>query len=151
MKFISEMHVHSETGFRIEIFSYALDLLEIWADVFVEADKIVGAQFYYSNPFIYLLGKDFDPDTSGHLYGNLYLINVANLNEINEAQFDNRITAANSVFLDKIGKYADVASDVSNNFVKYHEEYGLYLIGIDTGVYPSDEKETSALEQHKVA
>lgn len=128
--FFFQMHVHAETKYKLEIISNALEDMAYWAPTIIEADKIVGAQFYYSNPILYLIGEDIDVANAACLYRNIYLINI---NEMDTGQFYDSIAGINAVFLEKIGQYAEVASQISNNFPSYHATYGLYLVGIDIG------------------
>lgn len=136
----SQIYVHKETQYPIEIFSMSMDIISQWTEEFIRADKIVGAQFYYSNPILYLIGQDIDPETCARLYDNLFLMNV---DKINPANFDPTITAVNSVFLEKIGSYAEHQRAVSSNFKDYHNKYGLYLVGINI--------EAGDVEQSKVS
>lgn len=126
----SQLYVHPETGYIVEMVAQNLGMLETWESTIIDADKIIGAQFYYTNPILYLLGAGMDPLASAPLYDNYYLMNISKLQR---DQFFPGIVAVNSVFLNQIGKYSEVSGELSQDIESYHNQYGLYLVGIDVG------------------
>lgn len=136
---------------------YTFHLMEIWAakDVltddfvakFSRANTIVDAQFYYTNPLLYILCDEVPPQYA-QLYEGLYLIppKVYDTMELGHGPF-----AVNEKFIEEIGSLpemsdniaspkplrqelmgpeAQVKSDIESLFDLY-QEHGLYIIGIE--------------------
>lgn len=139
----AQVHIHEETNYKLEIVSSTQDVLSQWASVFIQADKIIGAQFYYSNPILYLLCENPDPDVHARMYGNLYLID---LDKMDDREFETSIAAVNSVFLTSIGSYSEAVPKVISNLKEYFDKYGLYIIGIDIREFADNASKESVSE-----
>lgn len=130
--FISSLYQHSETDLHLEIVSENTEMIDKWSSVFIQSDKIVGAQFYYTNPILYMLLNETDAQSSC-LYDNIYLMNMENIDP-NHPNFIQDASAVNHNFLEQIGSYYDKIDHLSANLLDlYYNEYGLYLVGIAVG------------------
>ena len=130
--FFHQMVEHPLTQRKLDVVSESYELLCQYKDQLLRADDIVSAQFYYSNPLLYLL---LDGETQRHacLYDNLYLLNTSMWDEI---EIEHLILAVNDLFVQHIGfenteKLSQLVN--ANTLKKFHENYGLYLIGISVG------------------
>lgn len=131
--FVSSLYQHPETDLHLEIVSNQTEMIDKWSSIFIQSDKIVGAQFYYTNPILYMLMKSADTQNSACLYDNIYLMNV-DKTDVNSSNFLRVASAVNHNFLEKIGSYFDRFDQITANLIEmYHHEYGLYLVGIDVG------------------
>lgn len=112
------------TRHRLEIISESIQLIEQYTETFLSTDDIVDAQFYYSNPLLYLIINDVKDQRC--LYGNLYLLNVEDWEFLTHEP----IFAINQVFAEKIDtiKYSFVLDP--QHMIELHQTHGLYLIGI---------------------
>ena len=118
---------HAATEHRLEIFAESIDLINRWTDPFLEADAIVGAQFYYSNPLLFMpITGDMKRHAS--LYGNhLYLLNIEDWGLVAPTH---PVFATNQNFIEHIGPITDFYEHDPDKLFEYHVEHGLYLIGI---------------------
>lgn len=91
------------------------------------AVMIVDAQFYYTNPLFFI----FIDDVSEHacLYDNYYLVDASKWDEI---ILLHDIFVVNQNFLDDLPpvNLLDNFSNLLPNLKEYHQEFGLYIIGI---------------------
>ena len=119
---------HEETNYSLDIVARSLEDITLYTPLLTQADKVVGAQFYYTNPLVYMLVKKLDEAACARLYGDYYLVNTQ---LEHDHDFISNVAAVNSVFLEKIGSYRDVCDELFDNFEDFYNKYGLYLIGID--------------------
>ena len=124
----SQTCVHDETGYSLEIVSSSSELMSAFTPAFMETDKIVGAQFYYTNPIMYMLVEEFDKRFCARLFGDYYLMGTG---DGAKHKLFSGIAAVNSVFLERVGSYASHATELAENLNSYQEKYGLHLVGID--------------------
>ena len=114
--------------------------------VFSRANMIVDAQFYYTNPLMYVFVDEISPHYA-QLYENFYLLppRFYDNMEINDS-----CLAVNSKFIEKISSLSQLSEnsiDMKPNkepfmdaqdqpdspiesLFNLHQEYGLYIIGI---------------------
>lgn len=131
----SQMCVHEETGYAFEVVSIDAEMISKFTPIFQEADKVIGAQFYYTNPVLYMLIDDLDEDACACMYANYYLINTSG---DHSHEFVPGIAAVNYVFLERIGSYKENASKLGENFEAFRRAHGLYLVGIDVNARSDD-------------
>ena len=116
---------------------------------FSKADEIVGAQFYYTNPLLYVLVDDEACEDYAELFADYFLIPPRFYDAI---EMDFEVFAVNDEFIKQFGslsqhsqervslrelndEYIDKAPDQGNHdildnlFFRYQEK-GLYVIGI---------------------
>ena len=124
---------HPTTEHRLEIFAESIDLINRWTDPFLDADAIVGAQFYYSNPLLFMpITGDMKRHAS--LYGNdLHLLNIEDWGLVAPTY---PVFATNQNFIEHIGPITDFYEHDPNKLFEYHIEHGLYLIGISKSYGP---------------
>ncbi len=120
--------MHPTTEHRLEIFAESIDLINEWTDSFLDADAIVGAQFYYSNPLLFMpIAGDMDMKRHARLYGNLYLLNIEDWGSVPLAH---PVFATNHNFIEQIGPITDFYEHDPDTLLEDHLQHGLYLIGI---------------------
>lgn len=109
--------------------------------VFSKACEIVDAQFYYTNPLMFIFVDSEDCETYAQLYDNYFLIPPKLYNSLD---LDVECVAVNTVFLEhicslsQIGKATtrslekETEKDINSfeNIPKLYQDKGLYLIGI---------------------
>lgn len=127
IRLAKQIVAQSATAQHLEIFAESIDLINQWTHVFLEADAIAGAQFYYTNPLLFLL---IAGETKRHapLYGNhLYLLNVEDWGLVTPTH---PVFATNQNFIEQIGSITDFYEHNPDKLFEDHIEHGLYLIGI---------------------
>ena len=126
----------------LEIYSMAGAIGRELAITFREVDKIIGAQFYYSNPLLYFLIDEVHEEYA-ELYEDYYLI-PPQLYDV--ADFNLGIFAVNQEFLKQFGSFNQLeaagtkeankvfveggAGNILSNLFGLHHEHGLYMIGV---------------------
>lgn len=108
--------------------------------IFSKANMIVDAQFYYSNPLIYILLSGEVSTHYANLYANYYLLPPKIYDSLT---FDTNHIAVNAKFLDDIGSIADLLSGhnnrkelelnegkADNSLFGLYQSFGLYIIGV---------------------
>ena len=126
--FFTQTLLQEETGYSVEVVANSLEAMRKYTPIFTQADKIVGAQFYYSNPILYLVASTLDVANCACLYGDYYLVNHT---VEHEHDFIADVAAINEVFLKQIGSYREKHTVVASDFDTLHDETGLYLVAID--------------------
>ena len=130
---IFHQSLHSETQHPFWILSENYDLIHAHEKALLEADKIVGAQFYYTNPLVYvfLSPEKLQADTEKHaaLWGSYHLLNIKSYDKL--VPLDN-VMGINHVFIEQIGSaLLSTKTDIDlSDFSAYHNKYGLYMVGI---------------------
>ena len=121
--------LQKKTHDQLEIIAETSEAIDKLTDQLILSDEIVGAQFYYSNPFLYLfLNPKEDLMPHGKLYHNIYLLSPQHWNHLD---MQNGIIAVNQAFLDAIGGSKEFLNDFNiDTLTQHHNEIGLYLIGI---------------------
>lgn len=124
----NQLYIQPATQYRLKVTAESLDLLSQFTEIFAHADDVVGAQFYYTNPILYvLLLPDEDMEHHACLYGNYYLLHIRSWETLEMAH---DVIAVNQNFLDDIGSAEDTLMFNITELEKYHNEHGLYLVGI---------------------
>ena len=123
--------------------------VETYLSTFSKADEIIGAQFYYTNPLMYILIDAEDCADYAQLYADYFLIPPRFYDAIG---MDFEVFAVNDEFIKQFGSFSqhtqervplkelndeftDKAADQGNHdildnlFFRYQEK-GLYVIGI---------------------
>ena len=125
MEIIKQTIEHPATQHRLEIITESIDNVIDFTEIFVAADTVVGAQFYYTNPLMYVIVSS-DMERHPQLYGNIHLLRVEDWEFIAHEP----IFAVNQNFIEAIGGITDHYVLDPQTLTEQHEEYGLYLIGI---------------------
>lgn len=143
--------------YRIEQ-PYTYHLMEIWAtkevstidDVmtkFSRANTIVDAQFYYTNPLLYISCDEISPQYA-KLYEGLYLIPPKLYDTI---EFGDGPFAVNSKFIKDIGSFQEMSDNIAtpkplrqelmgpedqeksviDSLFNLYQKHGLYIIGVE--------------------
>ena len=143
--------------YRIEQ-PHTYHLMEIWAteevstvdDIvkkFSRANTIVDAQFYYTNPLLYISCDEVSTEYA-QLYEGLYLIPPKLYDTI---EFGNGPLAVNSKFIEEIGSLSEMSDNIASpkplrqelmgpedqepsvldSLFSLYQEQGLYIIGIE--------------------
>ena len=122
------------------------DIQEV-TTTFSKACTIVDAQFYYTNPLLFVFVKKEDCTEFAHLYADYFLIPPRYYDTID---IDTNCIAANAVFIDHICSLSglseeeprvkhsqkelqereDTAPHTLNSLFELYQEKGLYIIGI---------------------
>ncbi|MDE0087487.1 MAG: hypothetical protein OXU23_17325 [Candidatus Poribacteria bacterium] len=113
------------TRHKLKIISESIEDAIDFTETFVAADNVVGAQFYYTNPILYLITVG-DIRQHACLYGNLYLLSIEEWEYLEYKP----IFAVNQAFIDRIGSIADSYTFNPQTLIEQHLEHGLYLVGI---------------------
>lgn len=115
--------------------------------IFSEACTIVDAQFYYTNPLLFIFVEPDACDDYAQLYGDYFLIPPRYYDTID---IDTDCIAANAVFIDHIcslsglseeeprlkhshkelQERSDTAPNTLNSLFELYQEKGLYIIGV---------------------
>lgn len=127
IRLAKQIVAHPTTEQHLEICAESIGLINQWTQVFLDADAIAGAQFYYTNPLMFI---PIAGETERHapLYGNhLYLLNVEDWGSVTPTH---PVFATNQNFIEQIGPITDFSDHNPDKLLEYHLEHGLYLIGI---------------------
>ena len=120
--------IHPQTHHEMDIIAEDLALISSFGDRFIQADAVVGAQFYYTNPLLFLLVSDEDVSRHAPLYGDFYLLRVEDWLNI-ELKYP--IIAINDLFSERIGNTKEIFSNFNmEKFIAHHDSDGLYIVGI---------------------
>ena len=121
-----QTYIHKKTGYAMEMISDDFNLIARFTGLFAKADDIVGAQFYYTNPLIYMI---VEGEIEGAcLYGDYYLLDIESWGEI---VLQHPVLAVNQVFLERIGDPKGLFQEFEmSTFKKYHNIHGMYIVGI---------------------
>lgn len=122
--------ITEKTEHVFEIVSDALDLLDFNKEDLKAALTAVDAQFYYTNPLLFLIVKDASKlDTSkwGHLWGKYYLVHIAS-----KLTFESiyPVMLMNQTFVERFEAIERVMEDDVLDIEKWHTQHGLYVIAI---------------------
>ena len=131
--------------------------VEEWIPLFSKACEVVDAQFYYTNPLMFVPVDEDEVDLMVELYQNYYLIPPKFYDRMD---LDLGVVAVNQIFLEIIGslatisqgaglvsKHVEYTDDVFNeqlsSLFALYEQKGLYIIGV---LHGSSEKEAAETE-----
>ena len=135
---------HTKDIIEVGIVGDAVSLDAI-SETFLKACMIVDAQFYYSNPLLFVFIEDV-PSYAAKLYDNYYLLPPKFYDTID---IDTSHIAVNAEFIKHICSLTQLTEDASlkgerkelqapedsdpgplNSLFTLYQEYGLYIIGI---------------------
>ena len=136
--FFHQIVEHPLTQRKVDIIAESHALLCKFREQLLHVDDIVSAQFYYTNPLLYMF-LNGNIEHHACLYDNVYLLNTSLWDEI-EVEYP--ILAVNDLFVKQIGfDTTDKFSQLTNvdTLQIFREQSGLYLIGIDVSVLEDPE------------
>ena len=107
-------------------------MIDTFLEMFLQADKIIDAQFYYTNPLLYVIIDKIDGDATvkhGSLYDNYYLLNTESWHDI-DAKYP--VFAVNETFREQVAWTSEKTPNFfqAENLLQLHHACGLYVIGI---------------------
>lgn len=140
IRLAKQIVAHPTTEHHLEIFAESIDLINQWTHVFLNADAIAGAQFYYTNPLLFM---PIAGATERHapLYGDhLYLLNIEDWGSVTPTH---PVFATNQNFIEQIGPITNFSKHNPDKLLEHHLNHGLYLIGIQRqeDQYKSDSRQ----------
>ena len=120
--------IHPQTYHELDIIAEDPGLIHQFADTLVDADAVIGAQFYYTNPLLFLIVEG-EMNRHAPLYGDYYLLRIEDWLHL-ELKYP--IIAINNLFSEKIGNPKEIFNTFNmETFREHREADGLYIIGIN--------------------